>query len=105
MTDKLTFDFDAVTPRMLVDFKAKTGTSLMSLVNGDEDDADSEPGEIEFDLSKMDEELIAGFIWLALRMSGKPDATWDEALDTPFTSLDFVDEDGEPDPSSASSES
>lgn len=94
MTDKLTFDFDAVTPRMLVDFKAKTGTSLMSLVEGD-----------EFDLSKVDEEQMAGFIWLALRMSGQPDATWDEALDTPFTSLDFVDEDGEPDPSSASSES
>lgn len=93
MTDKLTFDFDAVTPRMLVDFKKQTGTSLMSLV---EDDG--------LDLSSLDEELIAGFIWLALRMSGQPDATWDQALDTPFTALEFA-EDVEPDPTNASSES
>ena len=94
MSDSLTFDFDAVTPRMLIDFKAKTGHSLMGLVGAD--------GNI--DMANMDEELIAGFIWLSLRMSGRPDATWDDALDTPFTSLDFAEAD-EPDPTNAGSAS
>lgn len=91
MTDTLTFDFDAVTPRMLIDFKAKTGVALMSLVSGG-----------EFDMSVMSEEVVAGMIWLALRMGGKPDATWDEALDTPFTALNLGGEPVEPDPTTAS---
>lgn len=90
MTDSPTFNFDAVTPRMLIDFKAKTGTSLMSLVD--------DGGDI--DVSSLDEDLIAGFIWLSLRMSGNPDATWDDALDTPFSTLEFAAE-AELDPTSA----
>lgn len=87
------FDFDKVTPRMLVDFKEKTGTSLMALTAG---------GKQELDLASMDETTVAAFIWIALRMSGRPDATWDEALDTPFSELDLdVDED----PTNASNES
>lgn len=93
MADKLTFDFDAVTSRMLIEFKERTGSSLMAVADDKGD----------FDLRSMDEKLIAGFIWLALRMSGKPDATWDDALDTPFTSLEFSRE--EPDPTSAGNES
>lgn len=90
----LTFDFDSVTPRMLLDFKRETGESLFSLVEG---------GGV--DLSALTEEAIAGFVWLALRMSGRPDATYDDALDTPFTSLNFADAgDAELDPTSASSE-
>lgn len=88
-----TFDFDQVTPRMLVDFKAKTGTSLFALVG--------DAGEV--DLNGLPEEALAGFIWLALRMSGQPDVTWDEALDTPFTQLQFADADGDVDPTSAGS--
>lgn len=75
-TEILTFNVDAITPRMMVDFKKVTGESLMELVEAGLPD-----------LTKVSEEVLAGFIWLALRMSGKPDATWDEALDTPFTAL------------------
>lgn len=92
MTDPLTFDFDAVTPRMLVDFKAKTGVDLMSIVDGD-----------GFEISGQSPEVLAGFIWLALRTSGKPDTTWNEALDTPFSQLQFADPDGDADPTSAGS--
>lgn len=92
--DVLAFDFDRVTPRMLMDFKKHTGTSLMSLAsNGD-----------EIDLATMDETLIAGFVWLALRMGGQPEATWDEACDTPFLALTFDEAAGEgeaPDPTPA----
>lgn len=94
MADDLTFDFDAVTPRMLVDFKSKTGTDLMALADGD-----------EFDLTNQTPEVLAGFIWLALRTSGRPDTTWDEALDTPFAALSFAEPEGEPDPTSAGSDS
>lgn len=91
VSDKLSFDFDAVTTRMLVDFKRETGVSLMSLV-GDK-------GEI--DLENVPEEALAGFIWLAMRMDGHPDATFDEALDVPFSRLEFSEE-TEADPTSAS---
>lgn len=77
----LTFDFDAVTPRMLVDFKVATGVSLLSLV----------PDDGAFSLASVPEEAIAGIVWLALRMSGRPDATFDEALDTPFAALSLED--------------
>lgn len=87
VVETLNFDMDAVTPRMLVDFKAKTGVSLMSFA-----------AEGGLDMGSMTEECIAGVIWLALRMGGKPDTTWDEALDTPFTSLAPAPE-AEPDPS------
>lgn len=93
MADALTFDFDAVTPRMLIDFKDKTGTDLMSLADGD-----------AFDLAEQTPEVLAGFIWLALRTSGNPETTWDEALDTPFTALQFADPEDAPDPTSAGSE-
>lgn len=93
MAQELEFDFDQITTRMLIDFKEKTGTSLMALID--------EAGEI--DLSNLEEEMIAGCIWLALRMSGQPDATWDQALDMPFTSLQFVQEDDEQDPTTAGS--
>lgn len=89
---EITLDFDKITTRMLLDFKEKTGTSLMSMIDG--------AGEI--DITSMSEETIAGCIWLALRASGSPDATWDEALDMPFTSLQFAE--GEQDPTNASSE-
>lgn len=92
MAQELQFDFDQITTRMLIDFKEKTGTSLMSLI----DDA----GEI--DMANMSEEMIAGCIWLALRMSDNPDATWDDALDMPFTALQFVGEEDETDPTNAS---
>ena len=78
LSDKLNFDFDAVTTRMLVDFKRETGVSLMSLVT-----------DGQFNLDNVPEEALAGMIWLALRMDGHPDATFDEALDTPFSSLEF----------------
>ncbi len=84
MAEKLTFDFDAVTPRMLVDFKRETGVSLMSLV--------SDTGDI--DLGTLPEEALAGMIWLAMRMGGQPDATFDEALDTPFSALELAEDDG-----------
>lgn len=87
MADTLDFDFDAVTPRMLLDFKEKTGVPLFSVVD--------EKGEVDF--TNLSEEIVAGFMWLALRMSGHPDATWDEALDTPLARLDEIGED-EPDP-------
>lgn len=87
---ELTFDFDQLTPRMFVDFKEQTGQELMSLL----DDA----GEI--DMQAMDSLALAGCVWLALRTSGHPDATWDDALDTPFTELQFGQAD-EPDPTSA----
>lgn len=90
MVDAMTFDFDAVTPRMLVEFKRETGVELMSLV-----------GEGGLNMAAMPSEAIAGVVWLALRMSGKPDATFDEALDIPFSSLTFA-EDPEPDPTHAS---
>ena len=92
MSDKLTFDFDAVTPRMLLDFKDKTGQSLMGLIGTD--------GAMNLD--DLSEEMIAGIIWLSLRMSGRHDATWDDALDTPFTALDFGEEPAALDPTSAS---
>lgn len=95
MADTLTFDFDQVTPRMLIDFKAKTGTSLLGLLDDDGDLA----------LTDVPEEAMAGLIWLALRMSGNPETTWDEALDTPFQSLQFADADGDVDPTSADSAS
>lgn len=81
MAETLTFDFDAVTPRMLVDFKRETGVELMSLIS-----------ETGVDMSTMAAETIAGMIWLALRMSGKPDATFDDALDVPFSALAFAEE-------------
>jgi len=87
VADTLDFDFDAVTPRMLLDFKEKTGVPLFSVVD--------EKGEVDF--TNLSEEIVAGFMWLALRMSGHPDATWDEALDTPLARLGEIGED-EPDP-------
>lgn len=92
MSDALTFDFDAVTPRMMIDFKDKTGVPLMSVVGDD--------GTV--DMSVMSEELVAGMVWLALRMSGRPEATWDDALDTPFSALSQPAEGAEPDPTPAS---
>lgn len=93
MTD-LTFDFDAVTPRMMVEFREHVGVSLMSLVSN---------GEV--DMSAMPDEAVAGMIWLALRMSGQPDATFDQALDTPLSSLSFGGDEVTPDPTPASSAS
>lgn len=90
VSDKLNFDFDAVTTRMLVDFKRETGVSLMSLVK-----------DGQFDLENIPEEALAGMIWLAMRMDGHPDATFDEALDIPFSRLEFSEEE-EPDPTPAS---
>lgn len=90
VSDKLNFNFDAVTTRMLVDFKRETGVSLMSLVKGG-----------QFTLEDVPEEALAGFIWLAMRMDGHPDATFDEALDIPFSRLELSEED-EADPTSAS---
>lgn len=77
MTTQLSFDLDSVTPRMLVDFKAKTGANLLTLFDGD-----------GIDLTKAEPEVLAGVIWLALRMSN-PAATWEEALDSPFSVLDL----------------
>jgi hypothetical protein len=93
MASPLDFDFDALTPRLLIDFKEKTGKGLMSLVDDD--------GNVP--LGDMDELLVAGFIWIALRMNGNPDATWDQALDTPLASLSKpAGGDVEPDPTNAS---
>lgn len=78
-TETLTFNFDAITPRMMMDFRSETGTSIMDLA--------TEEGVV--DMSSVSPEVMAGIVWLALRMSGRPDATWDEALDTPFASLEF----------------
>lgn len=78
------FDFDAVTTRMLIDFKRETGASLLELV-------DEETGALNLD--GVAEEVVGGVIWLGLRMSGRPDATYDEALDIPVTALDFTEED------------
>lgn len=87
-------DFNQVTPRMLVDFKEKTGQELMALL----DDA----GEI--DMASMDSLVLTGLVWMALRTSGQSDASWDDALDTPITALQ-VGEDAEEDPTSAGGES
>lgn len=86
----LTFDMDAVTPRMMVDFQEATGRNLMELAGTELD-----PSE--------DPKVLAGVIWIAMRMSGNPDATFDEALDTPFTTLNLGG--GQPeDPSPASND-
>lgn len=92
MADALTFDVDKVTPRMLVDFKAKTGVNLLGLF-------DQQKPE---DLLNGDPEVIAGLIWIAKRMGGEPDATWEDALDTPFSSLDLSGSDAAADPTTAS---
>lgn len=84
------FDLDLVTPRMLVDFKDKTGQNLLPLFR-----------DGEFQIADLEPEALTGLIWIALRMSGQPDATWDQALDTPFQSLEFA-EDGDEDPTKAS---
>lgn len=94
MADALNFDFDAVTPRMLVDFKEKTGADLLTVFDG--------AAEGQMDLSKLDSLVLAGIIWVAMRMSGYPEATWDEALDTPLSRLDLSGGEAE-DPTSASS--
>lgn len=97
MTDAVKFDLDQVTPRMLIEFKEHTGESLLSMVDGLDD---------EIDLTDVSEEVIAGFIWLGMRMSGNPDATFNDALDTPFTALDFTDDGDVPeDPTNASNAS
>jgi hypothetical protein len=90
MADVLTFDVNQVTPRMLVDFKEKTGVNLLSLFDG------KEPA----DLMTGDPEVIAGLIWIAKRMGGDPDATWEDALDTPFSTLDLAGSEA-PDPTTA----
>lgn len=69
----LAFDMDGVTPRMLIDFREATGTSLMSFV--------SEDGEL--DLSAVTEEALAGVVWLQLRMTDA-EVTYEQALDVPF---------------------
>lgn len=74
----LDLDFDRVTPRMLIDFKEKSGRSLMAMF----EDGDLDP-------SKLDEVTVAALIWIVMRMD-RPDATWDEALDAPFNSLSFA---------------
>lgn len=92
---ELQFDIDSVTPRMLVDFHEKTGTDLMKLFSGE-----------SFNTADLDALQLAGLVWLALRMNGQPQATWDDALDTPITSLGFGDAPAEavpPDPTPASS--
>ncbi len=93
MSDKLTFDFDAVTPRMMIEFRDKTGVSLLSLVGDD--------GKV--DMAAMPDEALAGMIWLAMRMSGRSDATFDDALDTPFSAIEFADDGAGVDPTPASS--
>lgn len=90
--ETLSFDANLITPRMLVDFKRETGASLMAILDEG------------FDLSGLPEEVVAGVIWIALRMSGQPDATFDDALDTPITALAFEEAD-EVDPTSAGTES
>lgn len=87
----MVFNFDQVTPRMLVDFKNATGVSLLSMMGED--------GSLN--LGEASEECIAGIVWLSLRMSGHPDATFDDALDTPFVSI-VGSEPQEPDPTNAS---
>lgn len=87
---KLTFDVERITPRMMVDFKRETGVEVMGLI------------ETGIDLATLDALLLAGLIWLALRMGDRPDATFDDALDTPFVALDFGDEEAaDADPTSA----
>jgi hypothetical protein len=90
MSDELVFNADAVTPRMLIDFKEKTGLSLFAIWEGD-----------GIELDKAEPEVIAAVIWLALRMSGQPEATWEQAVDTPFSSLSMG-EPAAPDPTNAS---
>lgn len=87
-TPPIPFDLDAVTPRMLIDFREATGVSLMALVDE----------ELELDLKAIPEEAIGGVVWLALRMGGQPEATYEEALDTPFTRI-VPAEVSDPDPS------
>lgn len=79
---ELTFDFDSLTGRMLEDFERKTGVSLLAMA-GDKN---------ELDLSSMPMTAISGIIWLALKMSGYPDATYDDARDIPLAKLSFVEE-------------
>lgn len=95
MSDKLRFDFDAITPRMLDDYQRETGTSLFTFLDDD--------GEL--DITQLSGSALAGVIWLALRTSGYADATMDEAFDTPISRLDMSDEAAEVDPTSASSAS
>lgn len=91
VVEPLPFDLDAVTPRMLIDFKRETGVSLMSLVDG----------ELELDIKTVPEEAIAGIVWLALRMGDDPDVSFEAALDTPFTRVLAAAEVDAEDPTSA----
>ena len=90
--EELQFDLDTVTPRMLVEFMAHTGVNLLSLVNAS--------GELDMaDIAALDPKVLAGIVWLSLKMSGHPDATFDEALDVPLASLVGIVASEPPDPS------
>jgi hypothetical protein len=88
----LELDFDRVTPRMLIEFKERTGVALMSLAGEDG----------QFDLESLSGELVAGIIWISLRTGARPEATWEDALDTPLVSLMATSEVAAEDPTSAS---
>jgi len=88
---EVTFDVDKLTPRLLGEFAEQTGVELMSLVD--------KAGEI--DMQRLGSKELAGCIWLAMRTSGRDDATFEQALDTPLSALTFSD-DEEPDPTPAS---
>lgn len=93
MPDKFAFDFDKVTSRMLDDFERETGTSLFEFMVAD-----------GLDVSKLSGKSLAGVIWLAMRTSGQPDATFEDAMDTPVVLFD-VHGGAEVDPTPAGSES
>lgn len=95
MTDKYTFDDEGLTGEMLEDFEEITGTSFFSF-------ADPTSGEI--DMSNFSGKAMSALMWLAMRMSGLPDATFDEARKEPLGKL-ALGEEAEVDPTDASSAS
>lgn len=80
---KHTLKLEMVTGRMLKEFADHTGESLLTLGEqwGKSD------GEI--DISSLDVDVLVGLIWLAMKMSGSPDATWEDALDESIVNLVF----------------
>lgn len=97
---ELVFNFDTITPRHMLEFKKRTGKSLLEMVSS------GQLGE-GIDLSSMDEEVVVGIIYVSRLSAGEPvgDETWEKSMDTPFSALQAPETDDEEvtaDPTTAS---
>ena len=87
MAGKYTFDPDALTGELMEDFAEHVGAELFSFMG--------ENGEL--DRRNLTGKAMSGVMWVAMRMSGRDDVTWEEARRTPFAELADA-EKAEPDP-------